>query len=200
MYSDRVGCNEITNSGLFLEPTENKQEKMSRQGPRWKIMKFWRQIKKSQIETETFRRVVRKEGSVDGATNESKIEHGKWEKMTETKKSQNWDHDKSKLPKYRSRSEVSYGSLKLQKRPSRTNKSRNIMKNLVVFVLRLATGLILAAMSYHLTNRKALVLAVVLANREFLVIFLPVRWTNFNHVGHGTKLLLAFDIQVMNGL
>ena len=41
-------------------------------------------------------------------------------------------------------------ALKLQKRPSRTKKSRKIRKNLVVFVLRLATGLILAAMSYHL--------------------------------------------------
>ena len=52
-------------------------------------MKIWRQIKKFQVETEIFRRVVRKEGSVDGATNESKIEHGKCEKLTETKKSEN---------------------------------------------------------------------------------------------------------------
>ena len=52
-------------------------------------MKFWRQIKKFQVETEIFRRVVRKEGSVNGPRNESKIEHGKCEKLTEIKKSEN---------------------------------------------------------------------------------------------------------------
>ena len=52
-------------------------------------MKFWRQIKKFQVETEIFRRVVRKEGSVDGARNESKFEVGKCEILTVTKSSEN---------------------------------------------------------------------------------------------------------------
>ena len=52
-------------------------------------MKFWRQIKKFQVETEIFRRVVRKEGSVDGAKNESKIELGKCDKLREKTTTEN---------------------------------------------------------------------------------------------------------------
>ena len=52
-------------------------------------MRFWRQIQKFQVETEIYRGVVRKEGSVDGARNESKFELEKCEKLTETKLSEN---------------------------------------------------------------------------------------------------------------
>ena len=45
-------------------------------------MMFWRPIKKFQVETEIFRRVERKEGSVNGARNESKFERRKWEILT----------------------------------------------------------------------------------------------------------------------
>ena len=51
-------------------------------------MRFWRQIKKFQVKTETSRRVERKEGSVNGPRNESKIEQGKCETWT-VKKSEN---------------------------------------------------------------------------------------------------------------
>ena len=45
--------------------------------PRSKIMRFWSQIQKFQVETEVSKGVLRKEGSVDGIKIESKIEFGK---------------------------------------------------------------------------------------------------------------------------
>ena len=65
------------------------------------------------------------------------------------------------------------GSLKTPKTAVPDQKIQKKSKNLVVFVRRLATELILAAMNYHLTNGKALVLAVKLAHREYALLVVP---------------------------
>ena len=51
---------------VFFEPARKLPERMSWLGSRSKTVRFWSQIRQSQVETELCRRVWSNQGSVDG--------------------------------------------------------------------------------------------------------------------------------------